>query len=105
MYAQVTVLHCPMGQMSVLRRLIEDDYLPAVTSFDGFVSAYFMQRIDDPDIGELVQFWDNQAAVENLHRTGMMKSSLSSIVARLPGLRIQRQGYIVNAVVDDRSRV
>ena len=105
MYAQVTVLHCPMGQMTALRRMVEEDYLPAVCEFDGFISAYFMQRIDDPDMGELVQFWDNQAAVENLHRTGMMKASLASIVARLPGLRIQRQGYIVNAMVDDKSRV
>jgi len=88
-----------------LRRVVEEEYLPAVSQFDGFISAYFMLRIDDPDICELVQFWDNQAAVENLHRTGMMKASIASIVARLPGLRIQRQGYIVRAMIDDKSRV
>ena len=99
MYAQVTTLFCPMGRMSELHTLIEDDYLPSVREFDGFISAYFMQRIDDPDTAELVQFWDNQAAVENLHRTGMMKASVSSLLAHLPGLRIQRQGYLVKSRV------
>lgn len=95
MYAQITLLRAPAGKMAELRRLIENDYLTAVRSRPGFKAAFLLEQIDDPDTAQLVQFWDNQAAVENLHRTGLLQGSDQSIAARMPGLRIQRQGYLV----------
>ncbi len=101
MYAQVTVLRCPMGQMGELRRLIDDEYLSVVCERPGFVSAYLLEQIDDPDSAQLVQFWDDQAAVENMHRTGLLQATVNTLAATLPGLRIHRQGYIVRVAISE----
>lgn len=95
MYAQITLMHAPIGKMPELRHLIEEVYLPVVRARPGFKAAFFLEQVDDPDTAQLVQLWDNQAAIENFHRTGMLQGSDQSIAARLPGLRIQRQGYVV----------
>lgn len=95
MYAQVTMMYAPAGKMPELRRLIESEYLPVVRARQGFKAAFLLEQIDDPDTAQLVQLWDNQAAIENFHRTGLLQGSDQSIAARLPGLRIQRQGYLV----------
>ena len=95
MYAQVTIMRAPPGKIAELRRLIDDEYLPVVRTRPGFKAAFFLEQVDDPDVGELVQLWESHSAIENFHRTGLLQGSDQSIAARLPGLRIQRQGYIV----------
>jgi quinol monooxygenase YgiN len=100
MYAQITLLRAPIGKMAELRRLIEDEYLPVLREHTGFRAAFLLEQVDDPDTAQLIQLWDNHAAVENFHRTGMLQGSDQSIAARLPGLRIQRQGYVVRVAMD-----
>lgn len=95
MYAQTILVRVPMGKMADFRRLVESEYLPALRNRPGFLAAYLMEKVDDPDSAELVQFWDNQAAVENFHKTGMLEGSVQSIASKLPGLGLQRQGYVV----------
>jgi hypothetical protein len=95
MYAQITELRAPMGRIGELRKLIDDEYLPIVRKRPGFKAAFLLEQVDDPDSARLVQLWDNQAAIEDFHRTGLLQGSDQSIAARLPGLRIQRQGYLV----------
>jgi quinol monooxygenase YgiN len=95
MYAQTVLVRVPMGKMADFRRLVEAEYLPALRQRPGFLAAYLMEQVDDLERAELVQFWDNQAAVENFHKTGTLEGSVQSIASQLPGVQIQRQGYIV----------
>lgn len=95
MYAQKAVLHAPLGKIGELRRLIGEKYLPVVRKRPGFIAAFLMEQVDDPDSAELVLLWNSQAAVEHFQNTGLLQSSIQAISADLPGLRIERQGYMV----------
>lgn len=99
MYVQKTTIRAPLGKVSLLRSLIAEKYLPAVSARTGFVAAYLLEKVDDPDACELIQFWDNQSAIENLNRTGVLQASIQSIAADLPGVHIQRDGYIIRVAV------
>lgn len=99
MYAQVTVLQVPLNKMSELRNIVDTTYLPVVRNRPGFLAAYLMEQIDDPDSAQLVMFWDSQADVESFHRTGLLESSIQSIAAYIPGVQIKRQGYIVRVAM------
>jgi hypothetical protein len=85
-----------MGQ---LREIIAQRYLPVVRTRAGFMAAYLLEQADDQEFCELIQFWDNHAAIENFHRTGMLQSSIQSIAADLPGVHIERQGYVIRVAV------
>jgi hypothetical protein len=63
------------------------------------MAAYLFEQTDDDETCELIQFWDNQAAVENFHRTGMLQASVQSIAADIPGVRLERQGYVIRVAV------
>ncbi len=99
MYAQVTLLQVPIDQMPVLRDLLETRYLPIVRQRPGFKAGYFLEQCDDPETGQLVLFWDDQAAVESFNRTGMLQASLHALTAEMPDLIVQRQGYTVRLAV------
>lgn len=101
MYAQKTIIRAPLGKVAELREVIAQKYLPIVRSRPGFMAAYLLEQVDDPDSCELVQFWDNQAAIESFHRTGMLQASIQSIAADIPGIYIQRQGYVIRVAVGD----
>ncbi len=96
MYAQKAVLQAPLGKIGELRRLIGEQYLPVVRQRPGFIAAFLLEQIDDPDQAELVLLWNNQAAVEHAQTTGLLQASIETISAGLPGLKIQRQGYIIH---------
>lgn len=95
MYAQVTLIQVPINKMGELRRVIEANYLPVVRKRPGFLAAYLLEQIDDPDCAQLIQFWDSQADVENFHRTGLLEASVQGIAAQIPGIHLRRQGYLV----------
>ncbi len=95
MYAQKTVIRVPLGKATELREIIAQKYLPVVRARPGFMAAYLLEQVDDVDACELLQFWDNQAALENFQRTGMLQASIQSIAAEMPGVRLERQGYII----------
>jgi len=95
MYAQVTSIRVPLGSMSRLRELVEEKYLPVVRARPGFLAAYLLEQVDDPDSAQLMIFWDSHAAVESFHRTGLLESSVNAIAADLPGVQLRRQGYMV----------
>lgn len=95
MYAQKAVLQAPLGKIGELRRLIGEKYLPVVRKRPGFIAAFLMEQVDDPDSAELVLLWSSQAAVEHFHNTGLLQASIQTISADLPGLKIERQGYII----------
>jgi hypothetical protein len=78
-----------------LRAVIDDSYLPAVRARPGFLGAYLLEQVDDPDCAQLVVFWDSHAAVESFHRTGLLETSVQAIAAHVPGVQVKRQGYIV----------
>jgi hypothetical protein len=99
MYAQVTVIRAPLGQMTQMREMIETHYLPVVRQRPGFRAAYLIEQTDDRDKGELVVFWESQQAVENFNRTGLLQTSLSALSAALPGVQIERTGYVVTLAV------
>jgi quinol monooxygenase YgiN len=99
MYAQKIVIHAPMGKVDELRRLIEMKYLPVLADRPGFIAAYLLEQADDHDRTELIQLWHNHADIENFHRTGMLQASIQSLAVDLPGINIQRQGYIVRVAV------
>jgi heme-degrading monooxygenase HmoA len=95
MFAQVIRIQAPSGEIDQVRRLIANEYIPAIQARPGFLSAQLLEQIDDRDRAELIIYWDSQAAVEEFNRTGMLMGSDHSVAARIPGLRIQRQSYIV----------
>lgn len=95
MYAQVTDLRVPVGQVDALRELIQFQYLKGVQDREGFVMAHMLEAIDDPQKVQLITYWDNHQAIENARRTGSLKQTVQVLAAHLPGLKILRQGYIV----------
>jgi hypothetical protein len=99
MYAQVTFLQVPLDQMSILRELIETQYLPIVKQRPGFKAGYLLEQIDDPETAQLVLFWDEHASVESFNRTGMLQASLHALTAEMPDLIVHRQGYMVRSAV------
>jgi quinol monooxygenase YgiN len=95
MYAHVTTIRVAQGKIGELRAMIERDYIPTVSQRSGFVAAHLLEQVDDPDCAQLLIFWDSHEALENSRRTTSLQGSDQSIAARMPGLRIERQGYIV----------
>jgi hypothetical protein len=102
MYAQTTKIRVPANKMADLRRMIEQDYLPVVSHRPGFIAAYLLEQVDDENFAEMIQFWDTHSAAENFTRTGLLASSIQSLAATIPGVQIQRQGYIVRVAVDSQ---
>ncbi len=99
MYAQKTIIRAPLGKIAELRQVIAQKYLPVVRARPGFMAAYLLEQVDDTDVCEMIQFWDTQAALENFNRTGMLQASIQSIAAELPGVRLERQGYVIRVAV------
>lgn len=95
MYAQVTIIQVPLNQFDRLREVIEDDYLPVVRARPGFRAGYLMEQVDDADSAQLVLFWDDQAAVENFNRTGLLQASIHALASSVPGVQVRRQSYLV----------
>ncbi|MDZ4764034.1 MAG: antibiotic biosynthesis monooxygenase [Chloroflexota bacterium] len=100
MYAQVTTIHVPIGAMPQMRQIIEHDYLSTIRARPGFVNAQLLEQIDDPETALLLVHWDTHEAVENFNRTGLLESSVQALAAGLPGVRVQRQGYIIHVEVE-----
>lgn len=98
MYAQITFIEAPLDQMARLREIIRVKYLPVVRARPGFQAGYLLEQDDDPDCAQLVLFWEDQVAVENFNRTGVLQASIHALAAEVPGLRVQRQGYVVRMV-------
>lgn len=97
MYVQIISMQAPMGKSETLRRFISDEYLPAIRAAAGFISANLLEQVDDRDSAKLVVFWENQRAVENAHSTGLLLGTDSSLAAKIPGIKVQRQSYIMQA--------
>lgn len=97
MYAHVVTLKSSLGKMPQIRQMINEQLLPALHNYEGFIGGYLLEQIDDPDSAQLIQFWESQSALEKVHRTGMLKTSLASLIAYFPGLQMKQQGYIVRA--------
>lgn len=100
MFVQMITLKAPMNHIARLRQLVAEEYLPAIRNRPGFISAHLLEQVDDPDTAKLIVNWENQVAVEDTHKTGVLAGSAQSIAARMPGLRIERQSYIVRVSVD-----
>ncbi|CAG0971150.1 hypothetical protein ARNL5_01697 [Anaerolineae bacterium] len=98
MYAQATTIRVPLGTMAQMRQIIENEYLPNVSSQPGFVRAYFLEQTDDSDYAMLIVAWESQADVENYNRNNLLEASVQALTVRLPGVRIQRAGYVVRVV-------
>jgi len=95
MYAQVTNLSVPIGQVDELRELIAHEYLKGVQEREGFVMAHMLEAIDDPQKVQLITYWDNHSAIEKARKTGSLQQTVQVLAAHMPGVRILRQGYIV----------
>lgn len=96
MFAQMTTISVPIDKMDDLRTMLETRYLPVVQMRPGFQAGYLLEQCDDPEVAELILFWESQAAVENFQRTGLLQASLNSLAAEMPGLRVQRNSYLVH---------
>eukprot|EP01025_Chloroclados_australasicus_P066829 TRINITY_DN92300_c0_g1_i1.p1 TRINITY_DN92300_c0_g1~~TRINITY_DN92300_c0_g1_i1.p1 ORF type:complete len:103 (-),score=6.11 TRINITY_DN92300_c0_g1_i1:63-371(-) len=81
--------------MDALRNLVQNQYLKHVQEREGFVKAHLLEAIDDPHFAQLITYWDSQRAIENARKTGSLKQTVQSLASHMPGVRIQRQGYIV----------
>ncbi len=99
MYAQITAIQVPLNQMEQLREAIETRYLPVVRARPGFRAGYLLEQVDDQNSAQLVLFWDDQAAVENFNRTGMLQASINALAAEMPGVEVRRQGYVVKVAM------
>lgn len=99
MYAQTTSIRVPIGLMGRMREIIKGEYLPKIRVRPGFVTAIFMEQLDDPDRAELVVLWESQAAVEHFNSTGALEATIHGLTAHLPGIQVQRQGYSLTVVL------
>ncbi len=101
MYSQSTIIRVPMGMMTTMRRLIEQTYLPKVQVRPGFISAFLLEQEDDEDYAQLIIMWESQASAESFAQTGSLEASPQTLVASIPGTRVQRQGYCVSVQVGE----
>lgn len=99
MYAQKTIIHAPMGKIDELRAVIAQKYLPVVRQRPGFLGAYLLEQTDDEEYAELIQFWDSHASIESFQRTGLLQASIQTLVLQVPGISLQREGYIIRVAV------
>jgi quinol monooxygenase YgiN len=100
MYAQVTHIQVPIDGMPQMRLLIEHDYLPAIRRRPGFVAGYLLEQVDDPESAILIVQWENHESVENFNRTGSLEASVQTLAARMPGVRVQREGFVMRVRVE-----
>lgn len=98
MYAQRTEFRVPEACMPRLRAMIETEYLPVVSRRPGFVAGYLLEQVDDEEAAEMILFWDSHSAAESFTRTGSLAASLQALAVSIPGLYVQRQGYIVHVM-------
>lgn len=95
MFVQMVSMEVPLGQISDLRDMLFGEYLPALRERPGFIAAHLLEQIDDRNSAFLLIYWDSQRSVED-EKTGILAGSPHSIAARMPGLRVRRQSYIVD---------
>jgi Antibiotic biosynthesis monooxygenase len=105
MYVQLITLRAPNEQIGQLRTIISGDYLSVISKRPGFVAAHLLEEIDDPESAKLLIYWDNQSSAEIAQATGVLSGSINAVAAQMPGLRIQRQSYIVNVTTDKKHTV
>lgn len=103
MFAQATTIRVPVGAMAQMRRLLDQDYLPQLRQRDGFVSAQFLEQVDDPEAALLVVIWDSQRAVEAFHRTGSLQATVNALSLQMPGVHVQRTSYSVTIAAEYSS--
>lgn len=103
MFVQVVSLQAPMDNITQLRELVAKEYFPALRERPGFVAAHLLEQVDDRDSAQLIIYWDSQAAVENTNRTGVLAGSAQSIAARMPGLKIKRQSYLIRVAISQHE--
>jgi hypothetical protein len=99
MFVQMISMDVPIGRINDLRKLLYDTYIPAIQRRPGFISAHLLEQIDDDNYANLLIYWDNQKSVE-ADETGVLMGSPASIAARLPGLHVRRQSYIVRRSIE-----
>jgi len=104
MFVQIIEMKVPYGQISKLRHMIEQEYMPALRDRPGFIRADLLEQVDDRNETLLIAYWESHADLEATNNTGVLAGSTTSIAARIPGLRIQRQSYVVD-VTTEISRV
>ena len=95
MYAQITTVQVPMGSMKKLREIMERDYLPMLQGRAGFISALFLEQLDDPDRAQILTLWKDQAALETFMSNSLPQASSQVLAGQLPGVRVQREGHAV----------
>jgi len=57
--------------------------------------AHLLEAIDDPHTAQIITYWDSQRAIEKERGTGSLEQTVQVLASHMPGVRIQRQGYIV----------
>ena len=103
MYAQLTHLLIPMGKQEEIREFIKNQYFNHIRGRHGFMMAYLLEAIDDPQVIEIITCWENQQAIENARTTGSLQQTVQLLASYFPGVRIQRQAYKVTVTVDDNA--
>lgn len=103
MYAQITSIQVPLDKMNRMREIVHRAYLPKLRVRPGFITAFFLEQIDDPDRAELVVLWENQASVEQFNSTGVLEASISGLATELPGVYVRRQGYVLTVTTGARA--
>ena len=106
MYAQVTDLTVPIGQMDALRDLVQREYFANVQQRDGFIMEHLLEAIDDPQRAQIITYWDSQTAIENARKTGSLQQTVQVLSSHMPGVHMLRQGHIVTVnTADDKVSV
>ena len=103
MYAQLTHLTVPMGKQEEIREFVKNQYFNNIRDRQGFITAYLLEAIDDPQVIEIITCWENQQTIEDARRTGSLQQTVQLLASYFPGVRIQRQAYKVTATVDDNA--
>ncbi len=101
MFVQIVNMRAPDGEVAALRKLVKNEYLPALNGRQGFLSAQLLEKVDDRENTKLVVYWEDYAALDE--NTGVLSGSVFSIAARLPGLRVTKESYIVDVNVQSKQ--
>ena len=103
MYAHITTIRVPLGRMESFRQMLNRDYLEPVRQQPGFIRAYFLEQVDDPERAQLIQVWESQAALEAYRRSGAIDQVNLRLHTAIRELSMQSQGYLLRGAPESAA--
>ncbi|MFW5696330.1 MAG: hypothetical protein ACOCXR_00935 [Phototrophicaceae bacterium] len=90
-------IHAEPAAIPLLRRLVQQEYLPRMQRHRGFISAALMAHIDHADSAKMIIYWESEAAMRAAQEEGPQAGPNFNI-PHVPGLAVQHEHYTMRSI-------